>query len=54
VNSDRIDVHLPPLICDPIIAEDPKITPTTVFLSISLSLSHVQELQKNFLSDHIL
>ncbi len=47
VNSNRIDVQLPSLICDPTIAKDPKRTPTTV------SVSYLQGLQKNFLSNPI-
>jgi hypothetical protein len=31
-DSDRFDVHLPSLICDPTIVKDPKGTPTTVCL----------------------
>jgi hypothetical protein len=33
VNSNRFDVHLPSLICDPTIVNDPKRTPGTVSLS---------------------
>jgi hypothetical protein len=51
MNPDRIDVQLPSLICDHTIVKHPKGTPATV------SLFHLQELQKNFLSnmyfDHI-
>jgi hypothetical protein len=36
------------MICDPTDAKDPKGTPATV------SLSDLQELQKNFLSTHVL
>ncbi len=39
MNSDRIDVQLPSLICDPTIVKDPRRTHTTVSLS---------ELQENF------
>jgi hypothetical protein len=46
--SDRIDVQLPSLIRDPPLAKDPKRTRTTV------SLSDLEELQKNFLSNHVL
>jgi hypothetical protein len=40
-------VQLPSLIRDPTIAKDPKRTPTAV------SLSHLQELQKNHLLNHV-
>jgi hypothetical protein len=33
MNSDKIDVQLPSLICEPTIARDPNITPATVSLS---------------------
>jgi hypothetical protein len=46
--SDRIDVQLPSLIRDPPLANDPKRTRTTV------SLSDLEELQTNFLSNHVL
>jgi len=47
--SDRIDVQLPSLIRDlPPPAKDPKRTRTTV------SLSDLEELQKNFLSNNVL
>jgi len=35
VNSDRVDVQLPSLICNPTIAKDPKRTPATVTVSPS-------------------
>jgi hypothetical protein len=44
--SDRIDGQLPSLIFDPTIVK--KRTPAAV------SLSHLQELQKNFQSNHVL
>jgi hypothetical protein len=44
VISDRFDVHLSSLICDPTIVKDPKRTPVTVDL---------QGLQKNFLPNHV-
>jgi hypothetical protein len=47
VNSNRIDVQLPSLICDPTIAKDPKRTPATV------SVSNLQGLEENFLSNPI-
>ncbi len=33
MNSDKIDVQLPSLICEPTIARDPNLTPATVSLS---------------------
>jgi hypothetical protein len=41
VNSDKIDVQLPSLICEPTIARHPNITPATVSLS-------------NFIGDYLL
>jgi len=35
VNSDRIDIQLPSLVCNPPIAKDPKRTPATVSLSLT-------------------
>jgi hypothetical protein len=35
VNSDRIDIQLPSLVCNPTIAKDPKRTPATVSLSLT-------------------
>ncbi len=46
--SYRIDVQLPSLICDPTIVKDLKKTPATV------SLCDLQQLQKYFLSNHVL
>ncbi len=43
VNSKRIDVQLPSLICDPTIAKDAKGTPSTI------SLFDLQGVQKNYL-----
>jgi hypothetical protein len=47
VNSDRFDVPLPFLICDPTIVKDPKRT------SAIVSLSDLQGLLNNFLSNHV-
>jgi hypothetical protein len=46
--SYRTDVQLPSLICDPTIVKDLKKTPATV------SLCDLQQLQKYFLSNHVL
>ncbi len=46
--SYRIDVQLPSLICDPTIVKDLQKTPATV------SLCDLQQLQKYFLSNHVL
>ncbi len=35
MNSDRIDIQLPSLVCNPTIAKDPKRTPATVSLSLT-------------------
>jgi hypothetical protein len=43
VNSKRIDVRLPSLICDPTIVKDAKRTPSTI------SLFDLQGVQKNYL-----
>jgi hypothetical protein len=47
VNSGRLDVALPSLICDPTIVKDPKRT------SAIVSLSDLQGLLNNFLSNHV-
>jgi hypothetical protein len=47
VNSNRFDVPLPSLICDPTIVKDPKRA------SAIVSLSDLQGLLNNFLSDYV-